>query len=117
MGFFTPEHLAEVRAKSDAKAEKHLAQVFGPDLGPAMYRACVDTWGCGPAVATARLSDRADQILAAWKIRDELAGLVLRKEGMSFIPIYLTSELLAYNLCRKCDLWISFRAVKKELKQ
>ena len=116
MTYFTSEQLAEIRIKNDEKAEKHLSAIYGAAFGPALYRACVKTWGCGPAVATARLSDAADEITAAWALKDDLAGLLLRKDGLSYVPLYLSSEALAYKLCGKSDLWISFSAINKELK-
>ena len=116
MTYFTSEQLAEIRIRNDEKAEKHLSAIYGAAFGPALYRACVKTWGCGPAVATARLSDAADEITAAWALKDDLAGLLLRKDGLSYVPLYLSSEALAYKLCGKSDLWISFNAIKKELK-
>ena len=116
MTFYTPEQLAEIRVRNDEKAEKHLSAIYGAAIGPALYRACITTWGCGPAVATARLSDAADEITAAWSVKDDLAGLLLRKDGLSYVPLYLSSEALAYKLCGKSDLWISFNAINKELK-
>jgi len=116
MSYFTSEQLAEIRIRNDKKAEKHLSAIYGAAFGPALYRAVVKTWGCGPAVATARLSDAADEITAAWSLKDNLAGLLLRKDGLSYVPLYLSSEALAYKLCGKSDLWISFSAINKELK-
>lgn len=116
MTFYTPEQLAEIRVRNDEKAEKHLSAIYGAAIGPALYRACITTWGCGPAVATARLSDAADEITAAWSVKDDLAGLLLRKDGLSYVPLYLSSEALAYKLCGKADLWIDFRVIERELK-
>ena len=115
MTFYTSEQLLEIRMKSDERAIEHLSSIYGSEIGPPLYRACVKTWGCGPAVATARLSDAADFIMAAWVLRDELAGLLLRKEGLSFVPLYLSSEALAYKQCGSADLWISFNAIKREI--
>ena len=116
MTYFTPEQLAEIRIKNDENAEKHLSAIYGAAFGPALFRACVRIWGCGPAVATARLSDAADEITAAWALKDDLAGLLLRKDGLSYVPLYLSSAALAYKLCSRSDLWIDFRAIEKELK-
>ena len=116
MSYYTPEQLAKIRIKNDEKAEKHLSAIYGATFGSALYRACVKTWGCGPAVATARLSDATNEITAAWALKNDLAGLLLRKDGLSYVPLYLSSEALAYKLCGKSDLWISFNAIHKELK-
>ena len=116
MSYFTSEQLAEIRIRNDEKAEKHLSAIYGAAFGPALYRAVVKTWGCGPAVATARLSDAADEITAAWSLKDNLAGLLLRKDGLSYVPLYISNQALAYKLCGSADLWIDFRAIQKELK-
>ena len=91
MTYFTSEQLAEIRIRNDEKAEKHLSAIYGAEFGPALYRACVKTWGCGPAVATVRLSDAADKNTAAWALNDGIAGLLLRKDGLSYFPLYLLS--------------------------
>ena len=73
-------------------------------------------WGTGPAVTSARLSNTKELIQVAWLLRDSIAGVLIRKEGLSFLPIYLSSEALAYKLCGKADFWISFNEIKGELK-
>jgi hypothetical protein len=49
-------------------------------------------------------------------LKDSIAGVLIRKEGLSFLPIYLSSEALAYKICGKADFWISFNEIKGELK-
>ena len=68
------------------------------------------------AVTSARLSNTKELVQAAWLLRDSIAGVLIRKEGLSFLPIYLSSEALAYKLCGKSDFWISFNEIKEELK-
>ncbi|MBT5680620.1 MAG: hypothetical protein HOJ09_01060 [Gammaproteobacteria bacterium] len=116
MAFLNQHQLIEIRTNSDQKAEQHLSHVYGPVLGPALYRACARVWGAGPAVTSARLSNTKELIQAAWLLRDSIAGVLIRKEGLSFLPIYLSSEALAYKLCGKADFWISFNEIKGEIK-
>ena len=116
MAFLNQQQLTEIRTNSDQKAEQHLSHVYGPTLGPALYRACARVWGTGPAVTSARLSNTKELIQAAWLLRDSIAGVLIRKEGLSFLPIYLSSEALAYKLCGKSDFCISFNEIKGELK-
>ena len=116
MAFLNLHQLTEIRTNSDQKAEQHLSHVYGPTLGPALYRACARVWGTGPAVTSARLSNTKELIQAALPLRDSIAGVLIRKEGLSFLPIYLSSEALAYKLCGKSDFWISFTEIKGEIK-
>ena len=116
MAFLDKHQLTEIRTNSDQKAEQHLSHVYGATLGPALYRSCARVWGTGPAVTSARLSNTKELIQAAWLLRDSIAGVLIRKEGHSFLPIYLSSEALAYKLCGKSGFWISFNKIKGELK-
>jgi hypothetical protein len=93
-----------------------LSHVYGATLGPALYRACARVWGTAPAVTSARLSNTKELVQAAWFLRDSIAGVLIRKEGLSFLPIYLLSEALAYKLCGKVDFWIIFNEIKGKLK-
>ena len=116
MAFLDKHQLTEIRTNSDQKAEQHLSHVYGATLGPALYRSCARVWGTGPAVTSARLSNTKELIQAAWLLRDSIAGVLIRKEGHSCLPTYLSSEALAYKLCGKSDFWISFNEIKGELK-
>ena len=116
MAFLDKHQLTEIRTNSDQKAEQHLSHVYGATLGPALYRSCARVWGTGPAVTSVRLTNTKELIQAAWLLRDSIAGVLIRKEGLSFLPIYLSSEALAYKLCGKSDFWISFNEIKGELK-
>ena len=116
MAFLDKHQLTEIRTNSDQKAEQHLSHVYGATLGPALYRSCARVWGTGPAVTSARLSNTKELIQAALPLRDSIAGVLIRKEGLSFLPIYLSCEALAYKLCSKSDFWISFKEIKGELK-
>ena len=49
-------------------------------------------------------------------LRDSRAGVLIRKESLSFLPIYLSSEALAYKLCNRSDFWLSFNEIKGEIK-
>ena len=66
MAFLNQHQLIEIRTNSDQKAEQHLSHVYGPVLGPALYRACARVWGTGPAVTSARLSNTKELIQDAW---------------------------------------------------
>ena len=116
MAFLNLHQLTEIRTNSDQKAEQHLSHVYGPTLGPALYRACARVWGTGPAVTSVRLTNTKELVKAAWLLRESISGVLIRKEGLSFLPIYLSSEALAYKICGKADFWISFNEIKRELK-
>jgi hypothetical protein len=73
-------------------------------------------WGTGPAVTSVRLTNTKELVKVAWLLSDTIAGVLIRKEGLSFLPIYLLSEALAYRLCGKSDFRISFNEIKGELK-
>ena len=75
--------------------------MYGATLGPALYRACARVWGTGPAVTSARLSNTKELIQAAWLLRDSIAGVLIRKEGLSFLPAYLSSDSVGVKSTRK----------------
>ena len=113
MAFLNQHQLIEIRTNSDQKAEQHLSHVYGATLGPALYRACARVWGTAPAVTSARLSNTKELVQAPWFLRDSIAGVLIRKEGLSFLPIYLSSEALAYKLCKNYNFCINFNKIKK----
>jgi len=116
MAFLDKHQLTEIRTNSDQKAEQHLSHVYGATLGPALYRSCARVWGTGPAVTSVRLTNTKELVKAAWLLRESISGVLIRKEGLSYLPIYLSSEALAYKICGKADFWISFNEIKGELK-
>lgn len=65
--FYTQAELMQIRVKTTERAEQSCAEIYGRELGPAFFRACLNTWGAGPATTVARLSDARDLFEAAWK--------------------------------------------------
>ena len=114
--FYTQAELTEIRVKTTERAEQHCAEIYGPDLGPALFRACLNTWGAGPATTVAKLSDARDLIKAALELKNHIAGVMLIKNGLTFSPLYLHSDRLAYKLSKAGDYWIPFKQVSEELK-
>lgn len=115
--FYTRAELAQIRVKTTERAEQHCADIYGSDLGPALFRACLNTWGAGPATTVARLSDARHLIKAALELKDDIAGVMLIKDGLTFSPLYLHSDRLAYKLSKAGDYWVPFSEIAKELEQ
>ena len=115
--FYTQAELTQIRVKTTERAEQHCAEIYGPDLGPALFRACLNTWGAGPATTVAKLSDARDLIKTAWELKDHIAGVMLIKNSLTFSPLYLHSDRLAYKLAKSGDYWIPFNEIAKELEQ
>ena len=115
--FYTQAELTQIRIKTTERAEQHCAEIYGPDLGPALFRACLTAWGAGPATTVARLSDARDLIQTAWELRDHISGVMLIKNGLTFSPLYLHSDRLAYKLSKAGDYWIPFKEITKELEK
>ena len=75
--------------------------MYGATLRPALYRACARLWGTGLVVISVRLSNTKELIQAAWPLRDSIAGVLIRKEELSFLPAYLSSDSVGVNSIRK----------------
>ena len=114
--FYTQAELTQIRIKTTERAEQHCAEIYGPELGPALLRACLNTRGAGPATTVAKLSDARDLIKSAWQLNDHIAGVMLIKNGLTYSPLYLHSDRLAYKLSKAGNYWIPFKQVSEELK-
>jgi hypothetical protein len=66
------------------EAELHFSHVYGPILGPALYRACARVWGAGLAVTSARLSNTKELVQAAWPSGTASPGYLLAKKVSRF---------------------------------
>ena len=112
--FYTQAELTQIRIKTTERAEQHCAEIYGPELGPALLRACLNTRGAGPATTVAKLSDARDLIKSAWQLNDHIAGVMLIKNRHPARFIY--SDRLAYKLNQAGNYWIPFKQVSEELK-
>ena len=115
--FYSQAELTQICVKTTERAEAHCAEIYGPELGPALFRACLNTWGSGPATTVAKLSDARDLIKAALELKNDIAGVMLIKDGLTFSPLYLHSDRLAYKLSKAGDYWVPFNEIAKELEQ
>ena len=87
--------------------------MYGATLRPALYRACARLWGTGLVVISVRLSNTKELIQAAWPLRDSIAGVLIRKEELSFLPAYLSSDSVGVNSIRKSiSLYFSYSEIK-----
>jgi hypothetical protein len=119
--FLTKDQLKEQRARTIENAANGVADYYselGPTFGRALFFASMRTWGAGPVVTLARLNNNVrPQIIDAWQYRDDITGVLLKKHGFEFTPIYLQTPSLAFKLMDRADLWIDFKEIKKELGQ
>jgi hypothetical protein len=53
----------------------------------------------------------------ALELKDHIAGVMLIKNGLTFSPLYLHSDRLAYKLSKAGDYWVPFNEIAKELEQ
>ena len=73
-------------------------------------------WQSGPAITASRLNGNTkDQVINAWRWSETLSGVLLKKQGYEFTPLFLQTDKLAETLTEKGDLWIDFREVRKEM--
>ena len=120
-GFLTQNQLEQQRKRTIENSAKGVSDFYlelGPNFGRALFFACMRIWGAGPVATTARLNNSVrPHILDAWQYRNDIAGVLLKKHGFEFTPIYLQTPSLAFKLMDRADLWIDFKEIKKELGQ
>ena len=117
--FYTDAELKTVRDKAVEIAAEGVANFYHEisiEFGRALFFTCMRTWGSGPAITCARLNSTArSQIINAWRWSEQLAGVLLKKQGFEFTPLFLQTDRLAATLTEKGDLWVDFREIRKEL--
>ena len=117
--FYTADELQIVRDRAVEIAAEGVANFYheiSPQFGRALFFTCMRTWGSGPAITCARLNSTArSQIINAWRWSEQLAGVLLKKQGFEFTPLFLQTDKLAATLTEKGDLWVDFREIRKEL--
>ena len=117
--FYTDAELKTVRDKAVEIAAEGVANFYheiSPEFGRALFFTCMRKWGSGPAITCARLNSTArSQIINAWRWSEQLAGVLLKKQGFEFTPLFLQTDKLAATLTEKGDLWVDFREIRKEL--
>ena len=117
--FLTKSQKAKQRERTIENAAKGVSKFYielGPDFGRALFFACMRVWGLGASTTLMRLNnDVRPHIVNAWKCGDDIAGVLLKKYGFEFTPIYMTAPKLADKLANRADLYVDFREVRKEL--
>ena len=117
--FYTPDELQTVRDRAVEIAAEGVANFYhgiSPQFGRALFFTCMRTWGSGPANTCARLNTSArPAIINAWRWSEQLAGVLLKKQGFEFTPLFLQTDKLAATLTEQGNLWVDFREIRKEL--
>ena len=117
--FYTDNEIIKHREKALKIAQQHVENAYkdiGKGFGTCLFKACMRTWACGPATTVSRLNGSAfDVIKKAWVLKDDIAGVMLIREGVSITPLYLHQVSLAYKLAKKGNIQIDFAEIKKEL--
>ena len=117
--FYTPDELQTVRDRAVEIAAEGVANLYheiSTEFGRELFFTCMRTWSSGPASTCARLNSTArSQIINAWRWSEQLAGVLLKKQGFDYTPLFLQTDKLAATLTEKGDLWVDFREIRKEL--
>jgi hypothetical protein len=117
-GWLTPEESATVRETGSTTATAMLAASY-PDWSLNQRRALLATamadWATGPLATAHTLCLAADQIHAAWAMRDHIAGVLLVKEDEAFTPLYLHFRTLALKMQTATALWVDFQPIKEAI--
>jgi hypothetical protein len=117
-GWLTPEESATVRETGSTTATAMLAASY-PDWSIDQRRALLATamadWATGPLATAHTLCLAADQIHAAWAMRDHIAGVLLVKEDEAFTPLYLHFRTLALKMQTATALWVDFQPIKEAI--
>ena len=116
---YTDNELLTMRNKSIKIGQQHVENAYkdiGVGFGTALFNACMRVWGSGPATTVARLNGNAFELIKkAWKLSNDIAGVMLIRDGVSLTPLYLHQVSLAYKLAERGNIWIDFAEIKKEL--
>lgn len=117
--FLTKAQKAKQSERTIENAAKGISDFYielGPNFGRALFFACMRVWASGAFTTLIRLNnDVRPHIITAWKCGDDIAGVLLKKHGFEFTPIYMTALKLADKLASRADLYVDFREVRKEL--
>ena len=114
--WLTKEEAQSYAAKSRATAQAIVQGAF-PEWPEsrcnALLAACQAHWAKGPITTAGTLSQAAGLILAAWRMRDHIAGVLLLREGEGFVPLYLHRLTLALRMQSPTALWVDFSKLKE----
>ena len=117
--FYTPDEIQASKDRAVIIAATHVEAIYAEldkGFGKALFFTCMRLWQCGPAVTASRLNGNTkDQVINAWRWSETLSGVLLKKQGYEFTPLFLQTDKLAETLTEKGDLWIDFREVRKEI--
>ena len=73
-------------------------------------------WASSASTTLMRLNNEVrPHIIVAWKCGEDIAGVLLKKNGFEFTPIYMTTQQLADKLVSRADLYMDLREMRKEL--
>ena len=85
-------------------------------FGRALFFTCVRTLGSSPISTVSRLNTNARSLIAnAWRWHGKLAGVLLKRHGSDFTPIFLHSKATAKPLTQKGDFYVDFEELRREL--
>ena len=117
--FYTDAEIIQAKERAVVISAKHVEAFYSevsPEFGRALFFTCMRTWGSSPAITCALLNSTArSQIINAWRWSEQLAGVLLKKQGFEFTRLFLQTDKLAATLTVKGDLWVDFREIRKEL--
>ena len=118
-GFLTQADLNRQKDKAisigAASVEAFYSEV-AEGFGRALFFACMRTWGSGPISTVSRLNtDARSQIANAWRWHGKLAGVLLKRQGSDFTPIFLHCKATAKPLTQQGDFYVDFEELRKEL--
>ncbi len=118
-GFLTKDQKAKQRERTIENAAQGVSEFYfelGPDFGRALFFACMRVWASDASTTLMRLNNEVrPHIVNTFKYGEDIAGVLLKKNGFEFTPIYMTTPQLAEKLASRADLYVDFREVRKEL--
>ena len=118
-GFLPKDQKAKQRERTIENAAQGVSEFYtelGPDFRRALFFACMRVWASGASTTLMRLNNEVrPHIVNAFKYGEDIAGVLLKKNGFEFTPIYMTTPQLADKLASRADLYMDFREVRKEL--
>lgn len=114
--WLTKEEAQSYAAKSRTTAQAIVKGAF-PEWPEsrcnALLAACEANWAKGPLATAGTLSQASGLILAAWRMRNHIAGVLLLREGAGFVPLYLHRLKLALRMQSPTALFVNFSGLKE----
>ncbi|UYP69153.1 hypothetical protein OIU14_05325 [Thalassobacter stenotrophicus] len=113
--WLTPAEVERTHKTGVATAKAMVQSAFPdwPDSRTdALLSATMTVWGRGPLITANTLVRTSDLITAAWDMRDQIAGVMLLRDGEGFTPLYLHRLTLALKMQSPKALWVDFEPLK-----